>query len=145
MKISELMQSKSKEVWSISPEATVYEALEYMASKSVGALAVAIDGELVGMLSERDYARKVILSGKSSKDTIVKDIMTSHVFYTSLEEDMESCLAKMNKHRIRHMPVVEDGKLVGMISIGDVVKQIISDQQYTIQQLENYISWEESY
>ena len=145
MKISELMQSKGKAVWSVQPDATVYEALEYMANKSVGALVVAVDGKLVGMLSERDYARKVILSGKSSKETKVKDIMTSHVYYTSPEEDMESCLAKMNKHRIRHMPVVEGESLVGMISIGDVVKQIISDQQYTIQQLENYISWEESY
>lgn len=145
MKVSEIISSKGGEVWSVSPENTVYEALELMAEKSVGAVMVMLDGKLIGIFSERDYARKLILHSKTSPNTLVKNVMTSHVYYVTAEQDMESCLALMNDKRIRHLPVVDKDVVTGIISMGDVVKQVIADQKYTIQQLENYISWEESY
>ena len=143
--VRKLLGDKGAEVWGVSPEDTVYKTLEMMEEKGVGALAVKLDGKLVGIVSERDYARKIILKGKSSKETQVKDIMTRQVFHTFPDQSIEECLVLMNDKRIRHLPVIEDDNLIGMISIGDVVKQIIADQQYTIKQLENYISWEESY
>ena len=143
--VRKLLGDKGREVWGVSPEDTVYKTLEMMDEKGVGALAVKLDGKLVGIVSERDYARKIILKGKSSKDTKVKDIMTRQVFHTFPDQSIEECLVLMNDKRIRHLPVLDDDNLIGMISIGDVVKQIIADQQYTIKQLENYISWEESY
>lgn len=116
-----------------------------MNEKSVGALPVVLDDKLVGILSERDYARKVILEDRSSKETQVKEIMTKRVFHTSPEQKVEECMAVMTEHHIRHLPVITDGKLSGMISVGDVVKYIISDQKFKIEQLEQTISWGESY
>lgn len=145
IKVGKLLEKKGSEIWFVVPEDSVYHALQVMSDKGAGALCVLLDDELVGIISERDYARKVILKGRVSKETKVKDIMTRHVFHTNLEQSIEECLVLMNQKRIRHLPVVEDAKLVGMISTGDVVKEIISDQKYTIKQLENYISWEENY
>ena len=116
-----------------------------MDKKQVGALTVLHEGSLVGVISERDYARKIILKGRSSKGTLVQDIMTRHVYHAVPEQNIEECLVMMNSHRFRHLPVIDEDKLIGLISIGDVVKEIIEDQKYTIKQLENYISWEESY
>jgi len=145
IKVDKLLEKKGSQIWHIGPEDTVFEALKVMGDKGVGALCVTLDEELVGIISERDYARKVILKGRISRETKVKDIMTRHVFHTHPEQSIEECLVLMNEKRIRHLPVVDDTKMVGMISTGDVVKEIISDQKYTIKQLENYISWEESY
>lgn len=116
-----------------------------MNDKSIGALPVVEDNKLVGIVSERDYARKVILENRTSKDTLVKEIMTEHVFHVLLSHKVEECMALMTEHHIRHLPVLNEGKLYGMISVGDVVKFIISDQQFKIEQLENTISWGESY
>ncbi|HEY66629.1 MAG TPA: CBS domain-containing protein [Caldilineae bacterium] len=137
--VKDILNVKGRDVWSVSPDATVYEALQLMADKNIGAVLVVEEGEVVGILSERDYARKVILKGRSSLNTPVKEIMTSKVYYVSPEQTIEECMTLMTEKRIRHLPVLEDGRLVGIISIGDVVKAIISDQQVTIQQLENYI------
>jgi CBS domain-containing protein len=143
--ISTLIDAKATELWSVSPEDTVFDAIRYMTEKSVGALPV-VDGEkLVGIISERDYTRKVILEGRTSKTTKVREIMTAKVFHTFPEQNIEECMAVMTKYHIRHLPVVRDGKLSGMISIGDVVKYIISDQKFKIENLENSISWGESY
>jgi len=143
--VKKLLEGKGTEVWHVSPEDTVYDTIEMMDKKAVGALAVILDDDLVGIISERDYARKVILKGRASKDTKVKEIMTRHIYHTNPDQEIAECLVMMNNRRVRHLPVLENGKMIGMISIGDVVKEIISDQQYTIKQLENYISWEESY
>lgn len=143
--VKQLLEKKGHEVWSISKDATVYECVELMDKKQIGALTVMHNGSLVGVISERDYARKVILKGRSSKETNVKDIMTRHVYHTFPDQSIDECLVMMNKHRFRHLPVIENDELIGMISIGDVVREIIEDQKYTIKQLENYISWEESY
>jgi len=143
--VKKLLEGKGVEVWHVNPEDTVYATIELMDEKGVGALAVLLDDDLVGIISERDYARKVILKGRASKETKVKEIMTRHIYHTNPDQDIGECLVMMNNRRVRHLPVLENGKMIGMISIGDVVKEIISDQQYTIKQLENYISWEESY
>lgn len=137
--VRQILRDKGHDIWSIAPEATVYQALQLMAEKNVGALMV-LDGEtLVGILSERDYARQVILKGKSSMDTPVKAIMTANVVVIEPDERVESCMSLMTKKRIRHLPVVQDERVIGMISIGDVVKKIISQQAFTIEQLGNYI------
>ena len=138
--VSQLLRAKGHEVWWITPDTSVYDALKLMADKNVGALLVLEADNLVGIFSERDYARKVILKGKSSKDTPVKEIMSSQVFYVRPEQSIEECMALMTDKRIRHLPVLEGNQLVGMISIGDVVKAIISEQEFTIKQLENYIT-----
>src|SRR5713101_2654846 len=135
-----ILQVKGGTIWSVSPESTVYDAINMMADKNVGALLVLEGEKLSGIISERDYARKVILKGKSSKETKVKEIMTSDVVTISPHQSIEECMGLMTVKHIRHLPVVEDKKLVGMISIGDVVKAIISEQEYTIKQLENYIT-----
>ena len=135
-----LLASKGSEVWSVSPSDTVYQAIEFMSEKQIGALLV-MDGEhLVGMLSERDYARKVILEGRSSRDCPVKDIMTSRVVCVPPNRTVEESMAIMTDKKIRHLPVVEGEKVVGLVSIGDLVKSIISDQKFLIEQLENYIT-----
>jgi CBS domain-containing protein len=137
--VKQLMQSKGSEVWSVEPETRVIEALQLMADKNVGALMVTEGEKLAGIISERDYARKVILKGKSSTDVPVKEIMTSKVFVISPDTSIQECMALMTEQRIRHLPVLEDDKLVGVISIGDVVKAIISEQEFMIEQLQNYI------
>jgi CBS domain-containing protein len=131
---------KGRDVWTVDLEATVFEALSRMAEKEVGALMVMDGAKLVGIISERDYARKIVLLGRTSPNTLVKEIMTSHVAYTHLDQSIEECMAIMTDKRIRHLPVIEEGKLVGVISIGDLVKSIISDQKFIIEQLERYIT-----
>ena len=137
--VRQLIERKGRDVWSIEPDASVFDAIKLMADKGIGALLVSNGGALVGILSERDYARKVILKGRSSKDTPVRDIMTSDVLVVSPERTMEECMALMTEKRIRHLPVIEDGKLVGVFSIGDVIKTMVSEQEFIIEQLENYI------
>ena len=138
--VKQILQGKGHDVWSVGPEASVYDAIEMMADKEVGALVV-IEGEsLVGVFTERDYARKVVLQGRSSRETKIKDIMTSRVAYARPGQSVEECMAVMTEKRIRHLPVIEDEKLLGIISIGDLVKSIIEEQQHVIEQLEQYIS-----
>lgn len=138
--VGQILRKKGQDIWSISPEATVYEALQMMAEKNVGALVVLEDGELVGIFSERDYARKIVLQGKTSRQTQVREIMTSRVNCVHPEQTTDECMALMTAKHIRHLPVLDDAeRLVGVISIGDVVKAIISDQEFVIEQLENYI------
>lgn len=139
--VNELLRTKGGNVWSIGPDATVYEALAVMAEKDVGALLV-LDkaGQLVGVLSERDYARKIVLKGKTSRETLVREIMTEKVLGVRPDQTIEECMALMTNKRIRHLPVLEEGRLAGVISIGDVVKAIISEQEFVIEQLENYIT-----
>lgn len=138
--VKDLLQGKGNQVWSIKPEATVYEALELMAAKNCGALLVVENDKLVGILSERDYARKVILKGRSSKTTTVAELMTTEVFYINPDDTIEYCMALMTEKRTRHLPVMENGKLAGLVSIGDVVKAIITDREFTIRELERYIT-----
>ena len=143
--VGQLLENKGHEVWSVGPEDTVYDTIKMMDEKHVGALAVIKGNELIGIISERDYARQVILKDRTSRETKVKEIMTSHVYYTHPEQNIDECLVIINQRRIRHLPVIDNGKLVGMISVGDVVKEVINEQKYTIEQLENHISWAESY
>ncbi len=138
--VREVLRIKGEETWSIAPDAPVYDALKLMAEKNVGVLLVLEGGKLAGILSERDYARKVILKGKSSKDTPVREIMSEKVVCVTPEQSVAECMALMTNKRFRHLPVIEDGKLVGVISIGDVVKVIISEQKFVIEQLEHYIA-----
>ena len=138
--VAELLRAKGHDVLSVSPETSVFEALRVMAEKNVGALLV-IEGErLEGIFSERDYARKVILKGKASKEVPVRDIMTSHVLYVRPQQTINDCMALMTDKRVRHLPVLEDDRLVGVVSIGDVVKTIIAEQEFIIEQLQNYIT-----
>lgn len=138
--VRQLLETKGYDVWSIAPDATVYEALELMAEKEVGALLVLTGDKLVGIMSERDYARKVVLIGKSAIDTPVREIMTERVVCVRPEQTIGECMALMTDKHIRHLPVLEDGQLIGIISIGDVVKTIISEQEFIIEQLEGYIT-----
>lgn len=136
----QLLEAKGSDVWSIHPDAAVYDAIEMMADKGVGALMVLDGGAVVGVISERDYARKVILRGRSSKDTAVKEIMTARVIYARPDQTVEECMALMTEKRIRHLPVVDGEDLLGVISIGDLVKTMLAEQQFVIEQLEQYIS-----
>jgi CBS domain-containing protein len=138
--VRQLLQTKGPAAWSIGPEATVYDALNLMAEKDVGALLVLDGGQLVGVISERDYARKVVLRGKASRETPVREIMTERVVYVRPDQTLEDCMALMTNKRVRHLPVLEGDRLLGVISIGDVVKAIISEQEFMIEQLENYIT-----
>jgi CBS domain-containing protein len=137
--VKQILQSKTHGILTISPDATVYDALKLMAEKEVGALLVMQADKLVGIISERDYARKVILYGKSSKEIHVSDIMTSKIVYVSTAQTVDECMALMTDKRIRHLPVYEGDRLVGVVSIGDLVKEAISDREYIIKQLESYI------
>jgi CBS domain-containing protein len=137
--VGQLLQIKGNQVWSISPDALVIDALKLMAERGIGALIVLDAGQVVGIISERDYARKVSLLGKSSKTTPVSEIMTEKVVYVRPEQTMADCMALMTSKRIRHLPVMEHDQLSGVISIGDVVKEVISEQEFMIEQLENYI------
>ena len=138
--VKQILSEKGNDVWSTSPDTAVFDALKDMSDKGIGALVVLDDQEVVGIFSERDYARKVILKGKSSKDLPVKEIMTRRVICVKPEYSTEECMALMTEKHIRHLPVVADNELVGIISIGDVVKAIISQQEFVIEQLENYIT-----
>ena len=138
--VARLLDAKGPEVWSIRPEATVYEALELLADKGIGALIVMDDGKLVGILSERDYARRVVLHGKESRSTPVRDIMTAGVLTVTRDTTTAQCMEVMTNERIRHLPVVEGDEVVGLISIGDVVRSVIEEQQFLIDQLESYIT-----
>ena len=138
--VKQLLQGKGHDVWSIGPEVSVYDAIAKMAQEEVGALVVLEGESLVGVVSERDYARKVVLQGRSSRDTKIKDIMTTRVAYARPDQSVEDCMAMMTEKHIRHLPVMDGDKLLGVISIGDLVKFIIEEQKHVIEQLEQYIS-----
>ncbi len=138
--VRNILNTKGYDVWCIGPEDTVFDALRLMAEKEVGSLMVMDGARVAGLISERDYARKIVLLGRTSPNTLVREIMTTHVAYTQLEQPIEECMAVMTEKRIRHLPVMEQGKLVGIISIGDLVKAIIADQKFIIEQLERYIT-----
>jgi len=138
--IREILQHKGKQIWSIGPEATVYDAIALMAEKNVGALPVMEGDKLVGILSERDYSRKIILMGRSSKETRVCEIISYPVISVTPAASVDECMRIMTHHRIRHLPVLESGKMAGIVSIGDLVNWIINIQSQTIEQLQNYIT-----
>ena len=138
--VRDLLRVKGHDIWSIAPGAAVYEALQLMAEENIGAVLVMDASNLVGIMSERDYARKVILKGRFSRDTPVREIMTERVVCVRTDQTLEDCMALMTGKHVRHLPALEGNRLVGMISIGDVVKAIISDQEFLIEQLGNYIT-----
>jgi CBS domain-containing protein len=137
--VKEIIESKEKVIWSVTPDTTVYEALKLMADKKIGAVLVIKDSKVVGIMSERDYARKVVLQGKSSMQLTVSEIMSDKVMFVDVSQNVEECMALMINKRIRHLPVFDDQNLVGFISIGDVVKAIIDEKEFFIDQLVNYI------
>ena len=137
--VGQLLRTKGSRIWSVRPDDTVYDAIAAMAEHDVGALPVVDDGGLVGILSERDYARKVILKGRASRETRVRDVMTSDVITIAPDRSMQDCMELMTDRRIRHLPVLRDGQLIGIISIGDVVKATIAEQAFLIEQLQSYI------
>ena len=137
--IKRLLEAKGYDIWSITPDASVYEAIKLMAGKNVGALLVLESGKLVGVISERDCTRRLILKERVPKDTQVREVMTSGVIYVRPDQTVEDCMALMTAKRVRHLPVLADGQLIGIVSIGDLVKDVISEQEFMIQQLEHYI------
>jgi len=138
--VKKILEAKGSNIWSVAPQATVFEALQIMSDKNVGALLVIDNDELVGIFSERDYARKLILEGKSSADTLVNELMTAEVIYIDPHSTVENCMALMTAKKIRHLPVMENHQLIGIVTIGDVGKRIISDQEFTIRQLGTYVT-----
>ena len=144
-KIGKLLETKGTDIWSVSPDDSVFLAIQLMDEKGIGALAVTLEGKLIGIVSERDCARKVILKKLPAESTSVSEIMTKDVFYTHLEQTVNECFAVMTQRHIRHLPVVDNGKLLGMISVSDLVKDVIEEQQFKIDNLEHTISWGESY
>ncbi|MGE5301018.1 MAG: CBS domain-containing protein [Acidobacteriota bacterium] len=141
--VRKILGTKGGSVWSVGPQTTAYEALQLMAEREVGALLVMDCDNVVGIFSERDYARKVILKGKSSKSTFVAELMSSPVFYIEPDKTIEDCMALMTAKHMRHLPVIEKGALIGLVSIGDVVNALITAQKVTIRDLENYITGNE--
>jgi len=137
--VKEILQVKGYDTWSVAPDVPVYDALKLMADKNVGAVLVIDAGNLVGIMSERDYARKVILKGKSSKEILVREIMTEKVLCVRPDQTVKECMTLMTDKRVRHLPILEDDRLIGVISIGDVVNSIISEQEYVIERLGAYI------
>lgn len=137
--VKQLLEFKGHDIISIDPNQTVYEAIELLAARQIGALLVIENGKLVGLISERDYARKVILKGKSSRDTHVRDVMARELICVKPEMSVDECMALMTEKRVRHLPVIDNGALLGIVTIGDAVRQIISERDFTIQQLEKYI------
>jgi CBS domain-containing protein len=138
--VRKLLGAKGHSVYTIGPDATVYEALQEMAARDIGALGVTENGEVVGLVSERDYARKLVLMGKISRETPVRDIMSDQVVCVGSQQTVDGCMTLMSQKRVRHLPVLENGQLAGIISIGDVVMAIIEGQQSTIEELEHYIT-----
>ncbi|HEV2392737.1 MAG TPA: CBS domain-containing protein [Verrucomicrobiae bacterium] len=138
--IAEILNTKGSNVWCISPDATVFDAIQMMSDKNIGALLVTEGNKLIGIISERDYTRKVALKGKSSKQTAVKEILSGQFFQVTPDSTIEECMRLMTEHRIRHLPVLEADRIVGVVSIGDLVNWIISAQSTTIHQLQTYIS-----
>ena len=138
--INEVLKQKKSDLWSVSPEATVFDAIQLMADKNIGALLVMTGDTLAGIMSERDYTRKVALKGKSSRATQVREIISTPVISASPAHTIEDCMRLMTTHRVRHLPILEGDKVVGVVSIGDLVNWIISAQSVTIHQLETYIS-----
>ena len=139
-RVKDILAVKGQATYFIAPDASVYDAMKQMADKGIGALMVMERDRLVGVISERDYARKIILLGRSSRSTQVKEIMTSHVLYAQPQQNIDECMAIMTEKRVRHLPVLDEGKVIGVISIGDLVKSIITEQQFIIEQLEKYIT-----
>ena len=137
-----VLQDKGTDIWAIAPDASVFAAIELMSEKGVGSLLVLDAQKLIGIMSERDYTRKVILKGKSSKETLVKAIMTSPVICTDAAQSLDVCMAMMTEKRIRHLPVLENGELIGIVSLGDLVRTIISEQESQIRGLESYILYQ---
>lgn len=135
-----LLEHKGREVWTIAPDVTVFEAIQLMSEKNVGALPVVEGGKLVGIISERDYMSKVALKGRSSKETPVRDIMTAEVVTAGPDDSVSKCMEIITEHRVRHLPVIEDGELLGIVSIGDLVRWTIATQRMTIAQLEAYLA-----
>ena len=138
--VKQLLDAKGHNVWTIAPNASVFEAIKLLDAKKIGALVVVKEDRPIGIISERDYARKVILKGRSSKETTIREIMTPKVFFALPHQSVERCMALMTENKIRHLPVLDRGILCGMISIGDLVKCIIAEQEFIIRQLEHYIS-----
>lgn len=138
--VRHLLQSKTNRIWSVSPQATVYEALELMAAQNIGAVLVMEGGQLVGIFTERDYARKVVLHGKTSRTVTVGELMSTELACVGPDDTIDDCMSLMTDKRTRHLPVMENGKLIGVVSIGDVVKAIISDRELMIRELERYIT-----
>jgi CBS domain-containing protein len=138
--VRQLLDDKGRDVWSVTVDTPVIETIKILAEKEIGALAVKDGEKLVGIVSERDYARKVILKGRSSQKILTREIMTAKVIYARLDMTVEECMALMSGRSIRHLPVLDDGELIGMVSIRDLLRAIIADQQFTIEQLERYIT-----
>jgi len=138
--IRQLLERKGHDTWAVSPNDTVYQALEIMAEKDIGAVLVMEGKQLIGIFSERDYARRCILKNRRSKETLVRDLMTANVITITPATTIDEAMELMSKHHIRHLPVLEDGKVVGVVSIGDIVKAVIENQQHLISHLENYIT-----
>ena len=138
---TQILKSKpDKSVYSTTPSSSVFDAVKLMAEKNVGALVVMEGGAIVGVVTERDYARKIVLMARSSKETLVREIMTSPVMYVQPDRTSEECMALMTEYRVRHLPVMDKGEVIGLVSIGDLVKDVISEQKFIIQQLEQYIA-----
>ncbi len=138
--VNDLLRGKPAEVWTVGPNVTVYQALELMAEKNIGAMPVVDDGKLVGMFSERDYARKVTLMGKSARVTTVHELMSHPVYSVGPDETIETCMELMTNQRIRHLPVLEGEQMIGLVSIGDILRALVANQQVLIRDLQNFIN-----